>query len=344
VNPAAKPTVLLDPQPRRVAEIFSPADLAALAALTDLREVPAGADRDAFIEELLPEVTVIIGQTALDERRLAKAANLQAVFNVEGNFLPNIDYDTCFRRGIHVASVGPVFAQAVAELGLGLALDLARGITRSHTLFQQGTELYGLEGNQEAFLLSGRPMGIIGYGALGRALAPLLAPFGGRRLIHDPWLPDREIARLGFEPVSLEKLLSESQVVFVTAGATTENGGFLDAASFTLMPRGSLFVLLSRASVVNFDDMNAAALSGHIKVATDVFPEEPLAGDSSARKNGNMILSAHRAGAVESVFKEMGAMVLSDIRQVIKGLPPVSCVLAVRETVAKTRSKPVAKS
>jgi len=339
-----RPLLLLDPAPRQVSAIFADGDLAELKKLADVREAPSGPGREAFIEDLLPHLSIVIGQTDLDARRLERAVNLKAVFNVEGNFLPNIDYEACFRRGISVASIGPVFAQAVAELGLGLALDLARGITVAHTLFQQGKELYGLEGNKEAFLLAGQTMGIVGFGALGRALAPLLAPFGGRRLIYDPWLPDREIARLGFEPVSLAQLLAESRVVFVCAGATTENGGFLDAASFALMSPGALFILLSRASVVDFGAMCAAAESGRIKVATDVFPEEPLARDQPARANPHLILSAHRAGAVASVFKEMGAMVLSDVKQVIRGLPPVSCALAVRETVAKTRSKPVSKS
>jgi len=64
---------------------------------------------------------------------------------VEGNFLPNIDYEECFRRGIHVLCVAPVFSQAVAEMGLGLCIDLARGITDAHNAVRAGTESTGWE-------------------------------------------------------------------------------------------------------------------------------------------------------------------------------------------------------
>ena len=72
----------------------------------------------------------MLGQTDMAAARIAAAPNLRAIVNVEGNLLPNVDYDACFARGIHVLVASPAFAPAVAEAALGMAIDLCRGITR----------------------------------------------------------------------------------------------------------------------------------------------------------------------------------------------------------------------
>lgn len=332
-----KPRLLVDPAPRSVETLFTTADLEELNSLVEL--VPAEG-----LEESLPSLTYIMGQTDLDRSRLGRARNLKAIFNVEGNFLPNIDYEYCFERGIHVLNISPVFAQAVAELGLGMALDLARGISRSHAQFRAGGEAYGLESNQGMFTIAGRTMGIIGLGDLGTALLHLLKPFRSRILIHDPWIPPSIIAEAGGEPVDLDYLLAHSNLIFVTASVTSENEGFLGATHFNRMPEDAIFVLLSRAAVVDFEELTRAALRGRIRVATDVFPQEPLPADHPIRNAEMALLSAHRAGALEEVFFLMGRYVLDDLRLMNKGLPPRRCKRAERETVGRLRSRPVAKS
>ena len=107
---------------------------------------------------------------------------------------------------------------------------------------------------------------------------------------------------------------------------------------------GAGLVLLSRAGVVDFEALMAAVRSGHILAASDVFPEEPLALDHPVRSLEGMVLSAHRAGALDIAFKRMGRMVLEDMDLMRRGLPPLACRRAERETVARMRSKPVTKN
>ena len=337
------PTALVDPAPRSLEAIFLPRELEELRTQVNLLPDDLQKPSPAQVDEILPEATFVIGQTEMTTERLGKAPNLRAIFNVEGNFLPNIDYEECFRRGIHVLSVAPVFSQSVAEMGLCLCIDLARGVTESHMAFKAGKEKYGMSG-PEGFLLRGCDVGIVGLGGLGRALLNLLAPFRCTVRVSDPWLPVRTIVQAGCIPVDLDELLGKSRVVFVTAAATTENQGFLNARHFALMPRGGLFLLLSRASVVDFPAMLAAAASGHLRVATDVFPDEPLAADHPARTTPNVILSPHRAGSLREALTEMGTLVLADVKQILRNLPPSACLRAERETVARMRSKPVKKT
>jgi len=123
--------IFLAPEPRAMSDIFDENDMARLRAVGDVFVHEAGLVTDALFDEKVANAEIIIGQFDLPESRLKRAPSLRAVFNVEGNFLPNIDYAYCFRSGIRVLSTSPVFAEAVAEAALGMAIDLARGISRS---------------------------------------------------------------------------------------------------------------------------------------------------------------------------------------------------------------------
>lgn len=338
-----RPLVFCIPEPRTLELIFTAEGLERLRR--DFRLIEGeGQDGLALLERHIGEIDFIVGQPPLPAELLAKATRLRAILNVESNFLDNMDYDQCFKRGIHVLSTGRVFAQPVAEIGLGLALALERNIVGADRDFREGREVWGGDSNLEARLLSGGNIGFIGFGDLGRALNRLLVPFRATIRAHDPWLPASALHEAGVIPSTLDEVLASSDVIFVVAGVTTENGGFLGADAFARMRRGTSFVLLSRAGVVDFDALMAAVASGHIRAASDVYPEEPLPKDHPVRKLGNFILSAHRAGALDSAFKDMGRMVQEDLHLVARGLPPSAMRRAERETVQRFRSKPVAKN
>jgi phosphoglycerate dehydrogenase-like enzyme len=336
--------IFLAPAPRIVADIFDENDLLRLSAVGDVVIHESGPVTDAIFDESAANAEIIVGQIDLPEARLKRAASLRAVFNVEGNFLPNIDYAYCFRHGIRVLNISPVFAEPVAEAALGMAIDLARGITRSDRHFRQGTEQYGLAANTEAFSLFRQEIGLIGFGDLGRALLPLLRPFGGRVRAYDPWLPAEYIQNSGCEAASLDEVLHSSRLIFVVAGATSQNQGFLGAKQFASMQRGAALVLVSRAAVVDFNAMLDFATKGHIRVATDVFPEEPLPTSHPARHCENAILCAHQAGAMKATIKGIGKLVVADAELIARGLPPILCKGAQPETVDLFRGKPISRT
>jgi len=337
-------SIFLAPAPRFVSDIFDEHDLLRLRALGTVAIHEAGAVTDAIFEESASKAEIIIGQIDLPESRLKRATSLRAVFNVEGNFLPNIDYAYCFQHGIRVLNVSPVFAEPVAEAALGMAIDLARGVTRSDRHFREGTEHYGLAANIDAFSLFRQEIGFIGLGDLGRAILPLLRPFGCQLRAYDPWLPAEYIESLGCAACSLDEVLQRSRLIFVVAGATSQNQGFLGAEQFSSMQKGAALVLVSRAAVVDFEAMLDFAAKGHIRVATDVFPEEPLPASHRARHIENVVLCAHQAGAMDTAIKQIGKLVVADAELIVRGLPPILCKVAQPETVALFRSKPVSKT
>lgn len=332
--------VLYDPDPRATEDIFTEGDLAAFRARYAITEW-RGEDRDIFYRTHLPGAEILISQQRMEAERLSLAPGLRAIFNVETNFLPNVDYDECFRRGIHVLAPGAVFAAPVAEMALGMALSLARNIHGEHAAFLRGQEKWLFDGNRDSELLAGSTVGIVGFGDLGRALYRLLAPFGCRVQVFDPWLPPGHLRRLGVEPVGFDALLAENRFIFVMATITTANRGMIDARALGLMQRGAMLLLMSRAAAADFAALSEAAGSGRIRVATDVFPVEPLPRDDPIRQVPNMLFSPHRAGALPFALKEIGTRVLEDMDLIAQGLPPVACRRAERETVAQMRSKPV---
>ncbi|MCA1490234.1 hydroxyacid dehydrogenase [Ensifer sp. NBAIM29] len=335
-----RPLVISAPAPRTLDLIFTPEALALLHRGYRVIEADP-ADIAGLGDETLGEARYIIGQPPLDEDTLERLPRLRAILNVESNLLDNMPYAILFRRGIHVLTTGQVFAEPVAELGLAMALNLARGIVDADLAFREGRELWGGEGNRSARLLSGSEIGIIGFGDLGRALNRVLSGFRARIRVHDPWLPASLLKDSGVEPALLEMVLSESDFVFVVAAVTSENEGLLGADAFARMRRGAAFILLSRAGVVDFDALVAAVERGHILAASDVFPEEPLPLDHRIRRLPGFLRSAHRAGALDVAFKKMGDMVLEDMELMDRDLPPMRCKRAERETVRRMRSRPV---
>ncbi|QEN89723.1 hydroxyacid dehydrogenase [Labrys sp. KNU-23] len=340
----AASVILVDPLPRTLEQIMAPPVRARLERLGRLVISESRPMNDDEIEALLPHTVAIIGQTAMPRERLERAPRLKAIINVETNFLPNIDYAACLARGIWVLTPASAFAAPVAEATLGLALDLARGISAADRAFRTGVESYGLEANLDTIRFEGAPVGIIGFGDLGRKFRELIRPFRNEVRVYDPWLPAEIIERLDCRQSDLDTLLERSRFVMVFAAPTTENAHFIGAPHFARMQKGSAFLLMSRAAVVDFPAMLAAARSGHIRVATDVFPVEPVPADDPVRATPNMVFSAHRTGGTTDALFEIGSMTVADLELILKDLPPQLCRRADPSIAGRLRSQPVSKT
>ncbi len=336
-----KPVVLLRPAPQTIERIFTDDALRRLNERYTVIDGEADPSEEA-IDACLPEVFAIIGQPDLPRERLERAPKLRGILNVEGNFFQNVDYDAAFERGVNVVACMPTYAQAVAEFSLGLAIDLARGISREDRAFREGREGYVFASTADSILLRGSQMGILGYGNIGRKLLPLLEAFRPSVVrCYDPWLPDAVIREAGMVPASLEEVMGTSTFLFVLATVTDESTHLLNAENMMLIPRDARVILSSRAAVVDFEAMVRYVAEGRFLVATDVWPDEPAPADHPARTVENMVLQAHRAGGIPQAFDDIGEMVLDDLALMEQGLPPVRNQMAARELVTRYRSKPV---
>ena len=229
-------------------------------------------------------------------------------------------------------------------MALGMAIDLCRGVTAADRAMRRGDEKWLLDGAEGCFSLYGALVGLIGFGDLARAFTPLLTPFGCPIKAYDPWISDHFMAAHSVVAASLEEVLKTSQVIVVFAAVTSENQGLLGKREFEMIAPGSVFLLMSRAGVVDFPEFLRQVKSGRFRAATDVFPKEPALLDDPSRKVEGLLLSPHRAGAMTELLYEIGRQTVADADLILRGLPPLSCRRAQRETVERSRSKPIERS
>ena len=310
-----RPLLILDQHFRKLEELFRPTAFDALAEMCEIaggRNWPMDASR---IDALIGQAAFLVAaRPCLTADQIARAPNLRAVIEVSGAFHGDLDYAACFERGIEVLSCVPAFRYAVAEMAVAMILAGARGLVDQHEAFRTGRERWVED--LDDFSLYGQTVGFIGYGQIARETHRLLAPFDPVVSAHDPWLAAGDV-----QLSDLPTLVRENRVVVVAAAPTDENRHMLDADLIDQLQPGALVVVISRAHCVDFAALMAAAATGRIRVATDVFPSEPVAPDDPMRRNPNVIFSPHRAAAVPGGRHPIGDMVLHDVRAILDGNP-----------------------
>jgi phosphoglycerate dehydrogenase-like enzyme len=210
--------------------------------------------------------------------------------------IDNIDLDACRARGIQVARTTGSNAVPVAEFAVGLMIALGRRIVPAHISTAAG----GWAKNEvwkQSVLLTGKTVGIIGLGAIGRGVARRLSGFDCTVLYHNRTrLPEAEEAALGVSYRSLDALLAESDVVSLHCPLSPETKGMLDARAFGLMKPTALLVNVARGGVVVEADLVAALRAGRLAgAAVDVFDSEPPPQDHPLLHMANVIVTPHCA-------------------------------------------------
>ena len=280
----SRPRVLLDPHFRSLDEVFSPEDFARLEGMAEIvwgRNAPAP---EQCVEDARDTLAAVI---TADWRYgpVERFPCLRAILEVSGR-LPDpecLDYAACLAHSIQVLSCAPAFGPAVAEMALALTLALCRAVPAGDAAFRAGREKWFRAGNAGTFLLFDQPVGFIGFGGIARALQPLLAPFRCPIQVYDPGMTDAHLRTQGVTPVDLDALLETSRVVYVLAAPTKANHRLLDRTRLERMGQDAVLVLISRAHLVDFDALTERVLSGRLRAAIDVFPEEPLPLDHPIR-------------------------------------------------------------
>ena len=326
--------VILDPAFRRIENIFTEEDLARLHSFADV----VWAKNEPMPKEELNAVrneTVAIIMGHWRHGDVAQFPRLRAILEVSGGFPSpeHLDYDTCFSQGIRVLSCAPAFGPAVAEMGLGLAIAAARQIVWNDAAFRVGKANWSHIEFGGTFTLYDKPVGFIGFGGLARSLKPLLAPFRCPIQVYDPWLTDTYLRTQGVTPVSLNTLLKTSRFIFVLSVPTASNRALLNRECLGQIPSDSVFILLSRAHMVDFDALTEMLAANRFNAAIDVYSEEPLPLDHPIRKLPNVILSSHRAGAIGEALLNIGRIVVDDMEAILSGLMPQEMQVAQPEYI-----------
>lgn len=315
--------VIVDPSFRSMDDILSAHEAERLAGLV---EIVWGRDEPMPLEDFtasLPDAFAVVSSGWRYGDVLDDAPNLRAILTVSGGWPPELDYARCFERGIRVLSAAPAFAEAVAEMALALAFASSRELVAEDRLVRTRHERWLSSADTlRTFLLTGKRVGFVGFGNIGRRLRGLIEPFGCELCAYDPWLTDAFLRDEEVEPTSLRRLMETSRVIFVLATPTNENRALLSRELLGLVQPDAVLVLVSRAHVVDFDALTEFVLEGRFRAAIDVFPSEPLEPDHPIRTAAGAVLSPHRAGLMQEALWEIGRRVVDDLEALVNGLPP----------------------
>ncbi len=183
----------------------------------------------------------------------------------------NVDLEGARELGITVSRVPAYSPHAVAEHTLALILSLSRRVHRAYARVRDGNfSLAGLLG----FNIHEKTVGIIGTGAIGTVVAELLSGFGCRTIGHDP-LPNERCLELGVEYVSLEELLSASDVITIHCPLTPDTFHLIDRDALARVKRGVVLINTSRGRVLDTKAVIEALKRQEIGyLGLDVYEEE----------------------------------------------------------------------
>lgn len=232
----------------------------------------------------------------------------------------NVDLAEASRLGIRVARVPAYSPESVAEHTLAMMLALNRHIHRAHARVREGNfALDGLLG----FDMKGRTVGLIGTGRIGAALARILTGFGCRVLAHDP----QPETALPVAFVSLDTLLSDSDIISIHCPLTPATHHLINAAAIARMRRGVMLVNTSRGAIVDTRAVIAGLKSGRIGLlGLDVYEEEAdlffedlseqvLHDDVFARllTFPNVLITAHQAFFTEDALTAIAETTIANL-------------------------------
>jgi D-3-phosphoglycerate dehydrogenase len=277
-------------------------------------------------EELTPELVdgydalfhffVRVSRASLEDvERLALIAR-------HGVGLDMVDLDACTERGVAVTITPDGLRTPMASAALALILATThRLVERDRAVHEdRWTEgRFGLIG----LGLTGRTLGLIGFGSIAREVARLIAPYRMRLLASTPRLTDAEAAAHGAVRVDLDDLLREADVVVVAAPLTPETHHLLDARRLALLKPTAYLVNIARGAIVDQAALVDALREGRFAGAgLDVFEQEPIAADDPLLGLDNVILAPHALCWTDECFGLNGRSAVGSLIDVARGLTP----------------------
>ncbi|MEZ5652587.1 MAG: NAD(P)-dependent oxidoreductase [Burkholderiaceae bacterium] len=255
-----------------------------------------------------------------DAALLARCPGLLCVSSAGAGY-DTIDVHACTRAGVAVVHQAGANAHSVAEMAIGLMLAVARRIAESDRRLrsQRGFSREALMGRE----LAGKTLGIVGIGHAGTATARLAAAFGMRVLATDPYVGANEIRARGAEPVPLDELVAESDIVSLHCPRDHGTLGMFDAARFAAMRSGAIFISTARGGIHDEAALAAALADGHLMGAgIDVWETEPPPLEHPLLARPDVVATFHTAGVSREARRAVAAMAAEQISGLVRGIRP----------------------
>ncbi len=294
------------------------------------RDLPAGVDemvagRCAFCGpapvELGGAIGIVAGATRWDAARL-DAGPLVRVLSRTGIGYDNIDVDAATDRGIVVCTAPDAPTVSTAEHTMALILAAAKRLVPNQLRLRAGGGDY-VQAN-DGIELDGRTLGLVGYGRIARRVHRAAAALDMTVIAYDPYLDRSECP---VELVGFDELLARAEAISLHAPSTPATRHLFDAAAFSAMRPGAVFVNAARGGLVDHDALLAALESGRVGAAAlDVTEPEPLPVDHLLLHRDDVIVTPHIASATDAGRLRLYQHALDNALAVLAGERPTFVV------------------
>ena len=235
----------------------------------------------------------------------------------------NVSVETATAKGIWVARVPDYCLEDVSDQALALLLGCVRKVAFKDRRIREGA--WNLHREQPSYRITGKTLGLIGYGAIARTLHRKISGFGlGRVLVFDPYLDPKKIEENGAESATLRSLLKNSDYISVHAPLNDGTQGLIGSRELSLMKKTAILVNTSRGPLLEEKAVAEALANGKIAAAgLDVFEAEPLPAESPLRQLDNVILSDHTGWYSEESVTELKTKAAQNVLAVLNGGKPI---------------------
>ncbi len=282
------------------------------------------------IEERIDEFDgVILSPLNPFPREVIERAEKLTVISCHSAGYDHVDVKAATERGIYVTKVSGVLSEAVAEFAVGLTIALLRKIAYTDRFIRSGKwESHRViwSGFKDIETVYGKTVGILGMGAIGKAIAQRMKAMG-TEILYWSRSRKRDIEEeVGARYLPLDGVLRESEVVILALPATRETYHIINEERLELL-EGKYLVNIGRGSLVDENAIVKALEEGKLKgYATDVFEREPVTEHELFRHEWETVLTPHYAGLSKEAMEDMGFQAVRNLLAVLRGEVPETLV------------------
>ena len=289
------------------------------AKLEKAYEVVDNFDKPEEIEAIILRVFPV------DAELMDKLPNLK-IISKHGVGCNTIDIDAAKERGIIVTNTPGANANSVAELIVGLMLDICRNITVADRKSQAGEFDSIAPASMTGIELTGKTLGLIGAGNIARIVAKILAGgFDAKVIAYDPYMPKEAMESFGYEKVeTVAEIIERSDIVNVSVPLTPETKDLIAGDMFDKFKKSAILVNAARGGIVNEADLYDALKAGKLRAAAcDAFVNEPPTADNTnLYELDNFIGTPHIGAGTEEALIRMGEESVANVITVLSGGEP----------------------
>lgn len=294
------------------------------AKLEEKFEVVDNFDKPEEVEAIILRVFPV------DAELMDKLPNLK-IISKHGVGCNTIDLDAAKERGIIVTNTPGANANSVAELIVGLMLDICRNITVADRKSQAGEFASIAPASMTGIELTGKTLGLIGAGNIARIVGKILVGgFGAKVIAYDPYMPAEAMASFGYEKVeTVAEIIERSDIVNVSVPLTPETENLIAGDMFDRFKPNAILVNAARGGIVNEADLYDALKAGKLRAAAcDAFvTEPPTAANTNLYELDNFIGTPHIGAGTEEALVRMGEESVANVITVLEGGQPARRVV-----------------